>query len=111
MIDAMSQLISDCTFNKVDPTKCAMFDAEYIFLKIRAKSAGSKVDITLTCPDDKETKVQKTIDLDKINVAMFDDHTNEIELTKNIKVVFKYPLLNTFTKFTKDLQKNRKLVV
>ena len=33
MIDAMSQLINDCTFGKVDPKKCPMFDAEYILLQ------------------------------------------------------------------------------
>ena len=49
--------------------------------------------------DDKETKVAHTVDLDEINVAMFDDHTNEVQLTENIKVFFRYPLLSTFTKY------------
>ena len=100
VIDSMNQLISDCTFNKIDTNKLAMFDAEYIFLQIRSKSVGSKIDVTITCPDDKETKVPHTLDLDEINVAMFDDHTNEVQLTENIKVIFKYPLLDTFTKYT-----------
>jgi len=99
VIDTMNQMISDCTFNKIDTNKLAMFDAEYIFLKIRSKSVGSKVELNVTCPDDKKTKVAHTVDLDKINVAMFDDHTNEVQLTENIKVVFKYPLLDTFTKY------------
>ena len=34
ILDAMIQLIRDCTFNKVDPSKCPLFDAEYLFLKI-----------------------------------------------------------------------------
>ena len=29
-IDTINQLISDCTFNKIDTKKLAMFDAEYI---------------------------------------------------------------------------------
>ena len=102
MVDAVNQLIQDCTFNKVDTKKIAMFDAEYIFLQIRSKSVGSKVDVQVTCPDDKETKVPVNIDLDDIKVAMMEEHTNEIQLTDEIKIVFKYPLLSTFTKYTKS---------
>tara|TARA_B100000424_G_scaffold270997_1_gene272043 strand:+ start:1357 stop:2064 length:708 start_codon:yes stop_codon:yes gene_type:complete len=102
MVDAVNQLIQDCTFNKVDTKKIAMFDAEYIFLQIRSKSVGSKVDVQITCPDDKETKVPVNIDLDDIKVAMMEEHTNEIQLTPEIKIVFKYPLLSTFTKYTKS---------
>ena len=102
MVDAVNQLIQDCTFNKVDTKKIAMFDAEYIFLQIRSKSVGSKIDVQVTCPDDKETKVPVNIDLDDIKVAMMEEHTNEIQLTDEIKIVFKYPLLDTFTKYTKS---------
>ena len=100
IVDAVNKLISDCTFNKVDTKKIAMFDAEYIFLQIRCKSVGSKVDLQITCPDDKETQVPISIDLDDINVAMFEEHTNEVQLTPEIKIVFKYPQLDSFTKYT-----------
>jgi len=99
-IDAITRLINDCTFNKLDGNKIAMFDAEYVFLQVRSKSVGSKVELNITCPDDKKTKVPHTLDLDEINVAMFDDHTNEVQLTENIKVIFKYPLLSSFTKYS-----------
>ena len=101
-IDTVNQLINDCTFNKLDTKKLAMFDAEYIFLQVRSKSVGSKVELNITCPDDKKTKVKHTVNLDEINVAMFDDHTNEIQLTEDIKVIFKYPLLSTFTKYAQE---------
>ena len=102
IVDAVNQLISDCTFNKVDTKKIAMFDAEYIFLKIRTKSVGSKVELRVTCPDDKETQVPVSIDLDDVNVAMFEEHTNEINLTDEIKIVFKYPQLDSFTRYSTE---------
>ena len=102
IVDAVNQLISDCTFNKVDPKKVAMFDAEYIFLQIRSKSVGSKIQVQVTCPDDKKTKVPVNIDLDEINVAMMEEHTNEIELTPEIKIVFRYPQLDSFAKYTTE---------
>ena len=48
--------------------------------------------------DDDETKVNVKVDITEINIHMTDDHTNEIELMDDIKIVFKYPLL----KDTKD---------
>ena len=100
IVDAVTQLISDCTFNKLDGSKIAMFDAEYVFLRVRSKSIGSKVELSITCPDDEKTKVLHTVDLDEINISVFDDHTNEVQLTENIKVFFKYPLLSTFAKYS-----------
>ena len=57
MTNALSQLVSICTFNKIDVTNAPTFDIEYLFLKIRSKSAGETVDIRITCPDDEKTQV------------------------------------------------------
>jgi hypothetical protein len=101
MIDAMKQLIRDCTFKKVDPNVCPVFDAEYIFLQIRSKSVGEKVRVNVTCPDDKKTKVEKEIDINDIRVSVFEDHTNEVQVTDNIKMIFDYPLLSSYGKYNK----------
>ena len=47
IVDSMSQLIKDCTFDKVDPKTCPLFDAEYIFLKLRGKSVGDKLTVVI----------------------------------------------------------------
>jgi len=104
ILDAMSQLISDCTFGKVDPKTCPLFDAEYIFLKLRAKSVGETTQIQIVCPDDKETKVNVSLNLDEIECNMTEDHTNVVEVTESIKIIFNYPLLSTFT--NTQLEKN-----
>ena len=71
----MGQLVSVRTFGKLDADTSPMFDIEYIFLKIRTKSVGSNVKLTVTCPDDGETKVKVDLDLDDVEVNMLDDHT------------------------------------
>ena len=96
LVDAMSQLISDCTFEKVNPKTCPMFDAEYIFLKLRAKSVGEVANIEVTCPDDNKTKVKVSVNLDEIECNMVDDHSNIVNITDTVKIVFNYPLLNSF---------------
>ena len=88
-MNSMGQIISACTFNKVDPFTSHLFDIEYLFLKIREKSVGANVTVMVTCPDDNETKVPVKIDLEKVGVHMTVGHTNEIELSDNMKMIMK----------------------
>tara|TARA_B100000287_G_scaffold168232_1_gene158748 strand:- start:1182 stop:1886 length:705 start_codon:yes stop_codon:yes gene_type:complete len=104
IIDAMNQLISQCTFGKVNPKTCPMFDAEYIFLKLRAKSVGETAQVQVTCPDDEKTKVNVVVNLNEIECTMTDDHTNEIQITDRVKIIFNYPLISSFKNTKEDNQ-------
>ena len=92
--DALAGIINSCTFGKVDAYTIPMFDVEFLFLRIRGKSVGEKVELSLTCPDDNETKVNTTLNLEEIGVTMKKEHTNIIEVTDNIKIIMKYPTIN-----------------
>lgn len=89
----IQKILAECTFNKIDIENSPVFDVEYLFLRIRAKSVGSKIKLNLTCPDDEETKVIKEIDLDEVDVHVDEEHTNVVEVTDNIKVIMGYPTL------------------
>ena len=97
-MQSMTQLIDACTFNKINTLTSPLFDIEYLFLKIREKSVGSKITIMITCPDDNETKVPVKMDLKDVNVQMTAGHTNEIKISKDIKIIMKYPLLSDIAK-------------
>ena len=90
---AMGNLVHSCTFGKIDSENAALFDVEYLFLRIRGKSVGDTVKLSLTCPDDNKTKVDYNLNLEDISVNMLDDHTNEIYLTDDVKIIFRYPIL------------------
>ena len=92
--DAMETLISSCTFGKIDVKAVNLFDIEYIFLQLRAKSVGEMVELNLLCPDDNETRVPTKIDLTKLDVDIGEGHTDKITLTKNITMHMKYPTLD-----------------
>ena len=92
--EAMGNLVSDCTFGKIDAKTAPMFDIEYIFLKVRGKSVGDKIEINVTCPDDEETAVPVTIDIEDIQVHMLEEHTNEVSISDTIKVILRYPVLS-----------------
>ena len=91
--ETMSNVISSCTFNNINPNQIPLFDIEYIFLKIRSKSVGETQEIRVLCPDDGETYGNVTLNLDEIEVQMTEGHTNEINLTDKIKIIMKYPQL------------------
>jgi hypothetical protein len=92
--DALGSLISNCTFEAIDPYKVPIFDVEFLFLRIRGKSVGEKIDLSLLCPDDNETRVKKSVNLEDIDVNMKIGHTNEINITDKIKMIMRYPTLN-----------------
>jgi len=100
IMTSISQLIDACTFDKIDANSSPVFDIEYLFLKIRSKSVGEKVKITITCPDDGKTKVPVEINLEDINIQMDVGHTNELKISDKIKMVMKYPVLSDVSKAT-----------
>ena len=92
--NAMGELVNSCTFGKVNAKSAPMFDIEYLFLKIRGKSVGEKVKLNLICPDDGKTTVPYELNLENVECQVQDDHSNEIQINEDIKIVFRYPLLN-----------------
>ena len=100
--EALAGLISNCTFSKVDPFKVPIFDVEFLFLRIRGKSVGEKIDLSLLCPDDNKTRVNKSVNLEEIGVNMKVGHTNEINITDNIKMIMRYPTLDDMSDMSAD---------
>jgi hypothetical protein len=94
--DATKQIVDSCTFNSLDVETLPMFDLEYIFLNIRAKSVGEISKFKVICPDDKKTYADVEIDLTKVEVQVDDEHTNKIIVDEGRKlgVVLKYPTMS-----------------
>ena len=96
MMDAVADVVTSCTFGKLDVNKLPSFDLEYIFLKIRSKAVGEKVTLNLPFPGDENVKVPTKVDLSKVEVHMDEEHTNKIDLTGQVSVVMRYPTIKTF---------------
>ena len=94
---AVKDIVMECTFNKIDISNMPMFDVEYIFLQIRAKSVGEVSKLRVLCQDDGETYADVEVDLNEVNVQVDDDHTNKIELTDEMGVIMQYPTMDSFT--------------
>ena len=95
--EAIRTIINSCTLNHIDVDKLPLFDMEYIFLNIRAKSVGEVAKLKVKCPDDEKTEVEVEVDLTKIKVEMDEKHDARIKLTDDIGVLMAYPSFGTIS--------------
>ncbi len=49
IVNNIKSVISSCTFGTVDPEKLAIYDLEYIFIQLRAKSVGENAEVAIKC--------------------------------------------------------------
>ena len=95
--NAVTQVLKNCVLTKgIDIDNLPTFDIEYLFLNIRAKSIGEDIKVTVTCPDDRKTKVPVTIYVDEIKVIKPKNHKRDIVLDDKLTLRMKYPSLSQF---------------
>jgi hypothetical protein len=97
IVNAVKDIVTSCTFDKLNIATMPMFDVEYIFLNIRAKSVGEISKLKVLCPDDKKTYANAEVDLTEVEVHVDDKHTNKIELTDSMGMIMTYPTIDSFT--------------
>jgi hypothetical protein len=96
---SIKTVIKNCALTKgIKVETLPTFDIEYLFLNIRGKSVGEDLELSVICPDDKETQVKVNILLDDIQVIRSEDHDNKIKIDDSIMMEMKYPSLEQFIK-------------
>ena len=97
--NAIKTVIQSCIITKgIKVEKLPTFDIEYLFLNIRGKSVGEEIEVNIICPDDGETQVPVTIDLDDIQIQKNENHSKRIKIDPTIMMEMKYPSLDQFIK-------------
>jgi len=95
IINAVKDIVTACTFDKLDLGTMPMFDVEYVFLNIRAKSVGEISSLRLLCPDDKETYANVDVNLSEVTVQVEKEHSEKIELTDEMGIIMTYPSIDS----------------
>ena len=110
--NAVTDVLKKCILTRgVKVDDLPTFDIEYLFLNIRAKSIGEDIKLTVTCPDDGETKVPVTIYVDEIKVIKPKDHKIDIVLDDKMSLRMKYPSLNQFIESNFDTEDESETIV
>ena len=98
IMDAITQNLKNCILSRIKIDDLSLFDIEYIFLQIRARSISEELELKIICPDDGETEVNVKILVDDIEVDFPKGHINKFKLNDDVTVVMRYPNLEYFAK-------------
>ena len=69
MMNAIKSIINNCVQEKIEVDKLPIFDIEYLFLQLRAKSVGEEIEVGIKCPKC-NTTVQIMVNTDEIGVML-----------------------------------------
>lgn len=91
ILSAIKQIINNCAIDsKFDVNKLAVFDLEYVFLKLRAISVDNMVKVSYK--DKEDDKIYDfDINLDDVQVKFPEKIDNVIKITDKSGIVMKYP--------------------
>lgn len=103
MVETLKNVVKDCVLDRIDVTKLATFDLEYMFMQIRGKSVGETIDLILACDEDhgeqnEKARVNYTINISEITVQKNPDHKTKIPLYGDVGVVMRYPTVQDLRK-------------
>ena len=93
---AIKQILNNCVLDDIDVESLPIFEIEYLFLNLRARSIGEKVTLEYVCEnvveEDRKCKGPMKLEVDLLKVAL--EHKpaeNTIKLTKDVGIKLKYP--------------------
>jgi len=96
--NALTNVLENCVTSPADfkVSELALFDVEYLFLKARSKSAGEKITLNVTDPEDETFTTEHEINIDKIGVEKTEGHTDLIEVSEDVHIKMRYPDISFF---------------
>ena len=90
IIRAIKQILNNCIQDDLDLDTLAIFDLEYAFLKLRAKSVNNVVKLAYRDTEDDEV-YNFELDLDTIEIEMPQNINSKIEITDSVGMTMRYP--------------------
>lgn len=97
IMSAIKQIVNNCiTTEGLGVEKLAIFDLEYLFLKLRSISISNITNVSYKDNED-EQKYDFEIDLDKIEIDMSKAPSNKISLSKDVILELSWPSVDIYT--------------
>jgi len=100
IMQATIDVIKSCVDDIEDVESLAMFDIETLFLALRAKSVGEKIDLKMKCEDEKcDIRTDVVIDFEDVDKPIVDTEQTKIMMTGDVGVLMRYPSVKTIGRF------------
>ena len=98
VLPAVKQIIRNCVQGELDVDNMPLFDIEYLFLRLRAKSVGEEITLGLKpwgCPQNDgelcKFTTEVAINLEEIKCVKNKKHSSKIMIDDKIGILMKYP--------------------
>jgi len=100
ILETVRQLLESVVYTKIDIRKLPNFDIEYLFVQIRAKSVGETIKLRFYCrnEDCEDGSAEVEVNLNEIVVDRSNEKSNDIKVTEDVGITFKYPSVETLVK-------------
>lgn len=114
-LEAVAQIIRNCTNGRVEPNTAPYFDIEYLLLQLRARSVGEVINLTYKCNATREVdgnsepcgqKTPININLLEISVPLTDEiqATRTFDINDTYRLSLQYPTIYSIAKFLEAQQ-------
>lgn len=107
LMRAVKEIITACTLTEIDVNNLPSFEVEYLFLNIRGKSVGEQIDFKYKHSGDVNKAGEEclheqdvSVNLDSVKLNITDNHTNKINITDDIGIIFNYPSFDVVEKIS-----------
>lgn len=97
IIKTTKQVLNNCVVSDIDINTLPFFDIDYLFVALRAKSVGEKIEVNYLClaPQDDGSKCQGNfkVNLDILNIGVEkdEDQVMDIQFHNDLMFKMKYP--------------------
>lgn len=96
IIKTTKQVINNCLLDPIDVDKLPFFDIDYIFIALRAKSIGEKIEVSYTCNNETENGrcggvFETDIDVSKCEIEQDENASMTIKISDKVTMKMKYP--------------------
>lgn len=108
---AIKNVISSCTFEKIDPLNVPYYDIEFLFLQIRSKSIGEIIDLIGSCECSEEAKTEFSVDIADIKIEPAPIGKKTISIPDTDKIIeIRHPSIDDFAISIKEPEEISKIV-
>ena len=100
-VKVIRQVLKNCVLNDIDIDSLPVFDLEYLFMHLRARSVSEVVNLKYRCNNTIKSESGEEKDCGQVNEISFNvleieptvskGHTNKFQLNDKIGIVMKYP--------------------
>ena len=98
ILEAVKQVINNCILTEdIDVDSLPLFEIEFIFLNIRARSMGEIINVTYICGnelEDKKCPAEMEVEVDVLKAAVeMTAQNSTVMISDKVGIKFKYPTL------------------